>query len=205
MLKPTDEPILPLIPREDLVGAAKAFLLNSDPNSHFIALESINSLDYGSPDLLLVNKAKANLTAAKLRYPEEQESSEKFVISSLCYYFWLREAITIGEVVLNVKTELEMFLFSHDFSSAIFYLVDNMVKEFPIHVVRYSVCRSENLDEPEIHFHDVTFRGTAQKGPQERNLEKRGALIEAREKPIPTAISPQELGEFCRLRERYLD
>jgi hypothetical protein len=204
MLKPADEPILPLIPKEELVGAAKAFLINSDPNSHLVALENINSFDYGSSDLLLVDKAKANLTAVKLRCPEGQESSEKFVISSLCYYFWLREAITIGEVLLKVKTELQMFLFSHDFSSAIFYLVDNMVREFPIHVVRYSVCRSEDLDEPEIHFHDVTFRETAQKGPQERNLEKRGTLIEVRRKSIPTAISPQELGEFCRLRERYL-
>ena len=197
--------MLSLIPREELVDAAKEFLRNCDPNGNLIALQSINSLDYGSSDLLLVNKAKVNLIAAKLRYPKDKESGEKFVISSLCYYFWLREAITIGEVVLNAKTELEMFLFSHDFSSAIFYLVDNIVKEFPIHVVRYSVCRSEDLDEPEIYFHDLTFRGTAQEGPQKGNLEKRGALTGARETPIPIAISPQELGEFCRLRERYLD
>jgi hypothetical protein len=205
MLKPTNESVLSLIQREELVGEAKTFLLNSDPNGNFVALQSINSLDYGSSDLLLVNKAKANLTAAKLRYPKDKESGEKFVISSLCYYFWLREAITIGEVVLNVKTEVEMFLFSHDFSSAIFYLVDNLVRDFPIHVVRYSICRSEELDEPEIHFQDVTFRGTAQKGRQKSHFEKGGALIEGSEKPLPIAISPQELGEFCRLRERYLD
>ncbi|MBW1896733.1 MAG: hypothetical protein JRI47_06715, partial [Deltaproteobacteria bacterium] len=63
----------------------------------------------------------------------------------------------------------------------------------------------EDLDEPAIHFQDVTFRGPAQKDPQKRKLEKRGALMEAGEKPISIEISPQELGEFCRLRQRYLD
>jgi hypothetical protein len=205
MLKPVHEFPPPGITRKELVGAARAFLIQSNPTGELVPSQSITSLEYGSCDLLFVNRTNANLTAAKIRHAGDQERVEKFVVSSLCYYFWLLESITIGEVVLRVKTQLDLYLFAPDFSSAIFYLVDNLIKDFPIHVVKYNRCDRDDVDAPTVHFQDVTFKGMGRRDPQRREPEGRKAVGAEREEAVSPEISPQELSEFYRLGERYLD
>lgn len=190
--------------RKELVHAAKAYLLKSDPPEALVVAQDINSLEYGSSDLLLVNKAKAKIIVAQIRHPEDEESGEKFLISSLCYYFWLMEVLVVGEILLNLKPGLDLYLFSPDFSSAAFYLVDNLIKEFPIHLVRCTTGQAENFPGPAIHFQDVTLAGIAQSRRQKRYVGDGERLVKAKKEPMSLKILPEELSEFYRLSRRYL-
>lgn len=190
------------IPKKELVDAAKRFLLHSDSNKDLILLENINSLKFGSSDLLFINEAKTNLTVAKL---SNRESSDKFVISSISYCFWLIECLTAGEVFLNGKTGWDMYLFSHEFSAAICYLVDNLSQELPIHLVKYHILHVEDLDEPAIHFQCLNFKDPIQDEPEKNGLAGPILLTGKKERSTPFEISPQELSEFHQLKQHYLD
>jgi hypothetical protein len=204
MLKPTNEWIPSTVTRKELVHAAKAYLLKPDPPEELVVAQDINSIEYGSSDLLFVNRTKAKIIVAKIRHPEDEESGEKFLISSLCYYFWLMEVLVIGEILLKLKPRLDLYLFSHDFSLAVFYLVDNLIKEFPIHLIRCTTGQAEDLPEPAIHFQDVTLTGVAQSRRQKRYVGDRERLVNAKKEPMSLKILPEELSEFYRLTRRYL-
>lgn len=194
------------IPKEELVDATKRFLLHSASNKDFVLIENINSFKFGSSDLLFINKAKTNLTVAKLN---DRENTEKFVISSISYRFWLEECITASKIVSDGKTGLDMYLFSPEFSTAICYLVDNLAQEHPIHLVQYCIMRVEDLDKPAIHFQRLNFNDPIQ-GPIQDELGKnrlagQDVLTHKKEGSIPFEISAQELSEFRRLKQHYLD
>ncbi|UCD87847.1 MAG: hypothetical protein JSV01_08945 [Desulfobacterales bacterium] len=202
MLKTTYEADFVAIPKEELVDAAKRFLLQSHSDEDLILLENINSLKFGSSDLLFINKPKTNLTVAKL---SNRESSEKFFISSISYCFWLAECITAGKVFFNGKTGWDMYLFSHEFSAAICYLVDNLSQELPIHLVKYYMIHLEDLDEPAIYFQCLNFKDPIQDEPEKNRLAGPILLTEKKARSTPFEISPQELSEFHQLKQHYLD
>lgn len=183
MLKATYEALSLAIPKQELVSAAKRFLLDSDSNRDLILLDNIDSPKFGSSDLLFINKAKTDLTLARLN---DRADCERFVISAISYYFWLNESIRVDEILFDRKSRLEMYLFSPDFSPAICYLVDNLSKKYGVHLVKYNIFQVEDLDEPAINFQHITLKGPAQDKPTSN-------------------ISPQELSEFYRLKEHYLD
>ena len=138
-----------------------------------------------------------------------RESSEKFVISSISYCFWLAECITASKVFSEGKTGFDMYLFSDEFSAAICYLVDNLAQELLIHLVKYRIMRVEDLDKPAIHFQRLNFNDPIQ-DPIQDNLEKhrlvgRDVLTQKKEGSKPFEISAQELSEFRRLKQHYLD
>jgi hypothetical protein len=202
MLKTTYEADFVAIPKEELVDAAKRFLLQSHSDEDLILIENIDSLKFGSSDLLFINKAKTNLTVAKL---SNRESSDKFVISSISYCFWLIECLTAGKVFFNGKTGWDMYLFSHEFSAAICYLVDNLSQELPIHLVKYHIIDVEDLDEPAIHFQCLNIKDAIQDKPEKNRLAGPILLTDKKERSTPFEISPQELSEFHQLKQHYLD
>ncbi|UCG80430.1 MAG: hypothetical protein JSV60_10800 [Desulfobacterales bacterium] len=202
MLKTTYEADFVAIPKEELVDAAKRFLLQSHSDEDFIPVENVDSLKFGSSDLLFVNKGKTNLTVVRLCY---RESSEKFFISSVSYCLWLVECITAGKILFNGKTGLNIYLFSHEFSTEICYLVDNLSHELPIHLVKYYVIHAEDLDEPAIHFQHLNLKGPVHHESQKDRLEGQALRAEKKARATPLEISVQELNEFQRLKQHYLD
>jgi hypothetical protein len=102
-----------------------------------------------------------------------------------------------------------MYLFSHEFSAAICYLVDNLSQGFLIHLVKYHIIHVEDLDEPAIHFQRLNFndpiQDPIQDEPEKNRLAGRDLLTEKKEVSTPFEISAQELSEFHRLRQHYLD
>jgi hypothetical protein len=202
MLKTTYEADFGAIPKEELVDATKSFLLQSDSDEYLIPIENIHSLEFGSSDLLFFNKDKTNLTVVRLCYGE---SSEKFFIASICYGLWLAECITAGKILFNGKTGWDMYLFSHEFSAAICYIVDNLSQELPIHLVKYHIIDVEDLDEPAIHFQCLNIKDPIQDKPEKNSLKGPILLSEKKERSSPFKISPQELREFQKLKQHYLD
>lgn len=186
----------------ELLDAAEKFVLHSGFNKDLILVENIDSPKFGSSDLLFINRAMTNLTIAKL---SDRESNEKFVISSICYYLWLMECITAGRAFFNGKTRSDMYLFSHEFSDAICYLLDNLCQIYPIYLIKYHIINVEDLDGPAIHFQHINFKGRVQDTPERNGLEEPGLLVDEKKRAIPHEISAQELGEFLRLKRQYLD
>lgn len=203
MVKTTYEAVSIAIPRKELLDAARKFLLHSGSHKDVVIVDNIYSPKFGSSDLLFANKARTNLTVARLN---DREDSEKFIISSISYYFWLKEFVTVSEVFFNGKSELDMYLFSHDFSVATRYLMDNLTRKLKVYPIRYNILQVEGLNEPAIYFQHITLRDPAQDNPvtKERQEEK-AVLTEEKEGSASLKISAQELKEFDRLKELYLD
>lgn len=202
-MKTTYETLSITIPRKELLDAARKFLLHSGLGNDFVLVDNIYSPKFGSSDLLFMNRAKTNLTVARLN---DRKEGEDFIISSISYYFWLKEFITISEVFFNAKGGLDMYLFSHDFSAAIRYLMDNMARRLKVYAIKYNILQVEGLNEPAIYFQHITPKNHAQDKPLKKERQE-GKVILTKEKERSAALklSAQELTEFDRLRELYLD
>ena len=180
------------IARKDLVESAKKFLLHSESHQDLILVDNIHSAQFGSSDILFLDKAKTNVTVAKLHHEGE---CERFVMASISYYFWLNEFIKASEVFFNKKSGLEMYLFSDDFSAPIRYMIDNIPEKLKIYLVKYHFLQVEDLSEPVIYFQHMTAREVPPDKPKKK---------ERQEKSVPPKISAEELNEFHRLEELYL-
>jgi len=203
MVKTTYEAVSIAIQRKELLDAARNFFLHSGSHKDVVLVDNIYSPKFGSSDLLFVNKARTNLTVARLN---DHEDCERFIISSISYYFWLKEFITVSEVFFNGKSELDMYLFSHDFSAAVRYLMDNLTGKLKVYPIKYNILQVEGLNEPAIYFQHMTLRDHAQDKPvKKERQEEKAVLTEEKEGSASLKISPQELREFDRLKELYLD
>ncbi len=202
MLKTTCEADFAAIPKEELVDAAKSFVLRSRADENFISAENVDSVKFGSSDLLFINQGKTNLTVVRVCY---RENSAKFFISSICYGLWLMECITAGKILFDGKAGLNIYLFSHEFSAEIFYLVDNLSLTFPIYLVKYDMIHAEDLDEPAAHFQYLNLKNPVHRESQRDRSEGQALRAEKKARATPLEISVQELSEFHRLRQHYLD
>jgi len=177
---------------EKLIQRAKRLLL----------VDNIYSPKFGSSDLLFVNKAKTNLTVGKLN---DSTDGENFIISSIAYYLWLKEFITVSEVFLNGKFGLDMYLFSHDFSAASCYLMDNLTRELKVHPIKYKILQVEGVDEPALYFQHMTPKDHGEEKRVNKERREEEVLTEEKESSGALRISDEELREFDRLKELYLD
>jgi hypothetical protein len=202
MVKIINDAVSTAIPQEELMDAAKNFLLHSGSHKDLVLGDNIASPQFGSSDLLFVNQGKMHLTVARLNDAEE---TEKFIISSMSYYVWLKQFVTVGEVFSNGKIEMDMYLFSPDFSAAISYLMRDLAATLEIYLVEYKILQVEGLDEPGIYFQHLSPEDIARDRPLNRNTRQLEALpTEEEETSDPLEISAEELSEFNRLEERYL-
>ena len=194
-----------VIPRAELVETAKRFLVNSGSCKDVVLADNIRSPKFGSSDLLFVNSTKTNLTAARLNHRNNGEGCEKFIISSISYYFWVRQFITVSEVFLNGTCGLEMYLFSDDFSTPVRYLMDNLPNKSVFHLVQYSVLQGEDFDEPAIYFQPASFQDPPQESAiKNDDLQEDSHVSEHSMAAGPVEISPHEFSVFNRLKELYL-
>jgi len=192
------------IPREELIDAAKKFLLRSGSRQDVVLGKNIASPQFGSSDLLFVDHGKTHLTVARLN---DAEDIEKFIISSMSYYVWLKDFVTVGEIFSSGKTEMDMYLFSHDFSTAVSYLMHALATQLEIYLIKYHILQVEDLDEPGIYFQRLAPKDLGQDRPLTLDTQQEAALPrEEEEKETSDAleISAEELSEFNRLEERYL-
>lgn len=191
------------IPTEELMDAAKKFLLHSGSRQDVVLGNNIASPQFGSSDLLFVNHGKTHLTVARL---SDTEDTEKFVISAMSYYVWLKDLVTASEILSNGKIEIDMYLFSHDFSAAISYLMHALATKLEIYLIKYHILQVEGLDEPGIYFQRLTPKDLAQDRPLKLNTRQEAALPKEEKETPDTLVdlSSQELSEFNRLKERYL-
>ena len=203
MVQTAYETVSIVIPRKELLDAAKSFLLCFGSDKDLILVDNIYSPKFGSSDLLLVNKAKTNLTVGRLN---DREEGENFIIASISYYFWLKEFITISEVLFNNKCGVDMYLFSHDFSAASCYLMDNLTRKLNVYPIKYNILQIEGLNEPAIYFQHIAPQEHAQNKPvKKEDNEDKAVSTEEKEGSAVLKISAQELREFDRLTELYLD
>ncbi|MBE9581474.1 MAG: hypothetical protein IMF18_07635 [Proteobacteria bacterium] len=203
MAKTVYDAVSTAIPRDELVDAAKKFLMHSDSNKDLVLADNIESPQFGSSDLLFLNGAKTRLRVARIN---DTRDTEKFIVSSMSYYWWLEQSLTISEAFHNRKTGLDMYLFSNDFSAAIEYVMDNLGRKFNVHLLKYNILQVEGLDEPAIYFQRMTPRDLAQDVPAEKhNSQEEAPPTEETETSDALEISAPELEEFYRLKEHYLD
>jgi hypothetical protein len=191
------------IPREELMDAAKKFLLHSGSHQDVVLGKNIASPEFGSSDLLFVNQGKTHLTVARLN---DTEDIERFIISSMSYYVWLKDFVTVGEIFSSGKIEMDLYLFSHDFSAAISYLMHHLATQLEIYLIKYHILQVEGLDEPGIYFQRLTPEDLAQGRPLTLDTRQEAALPKEEKETSDTVvdISTQELSEFNRLKEHYL-
>jgi hypothetical protein len=191
------------IPREELMEAAKKFLLHSGSHQDVVLGKNIASPEFGSSDLLFVNQGKTHLTVARLN---DTEDIERFIISSMSYYVWLKDFVTVGEIFSSGKIEMDLYLFSHDFSAAISYLMHHLATQLEIYLIKYHILQVEGLDEPGIYFQRLTPEDLAQDRPLTLDTRQEAALPKEEKETSDTVvdISTQELSEFNRLKEHYL-
>jgi hypothetical protein len=147
-----------VIPKKELVDAAKKFLQHSAPPKELILVDNIYSPNFGSSDLLFTNQTKTNLTAAKLKDRNSGEDCGKFIISSISYYFWLRQFVTLSDVFLDEKCGLDMYLFSDDFSASIRYLIHHLSRRSKIFLIKYNILQDEDLEEPAVYFQHADLK-----------------------------------------------
>ena len=200
MLKATHEAASFPIRKEELVVAAKDFLEEDESNRDIIFLDNVHSLEFGSSVLLFTDRTNTKLTAMTLN---DKGDCETFIISSISYYMWLKQLITVGESFFHGKRELEMYLFSDDFSPVICYLMDSLSKEFKFYLVKYKILHVEGLDEPAIYFQHVTHRDSP-KRKLVKTMRQEEDPVSMKESPAAVKISSEELGEFNRLKDLYL-
>lgn len=190
------------ITRKELVDAAKKFLLDAESNRDLILVDNVTSPQFGSSDLLFINKAKNKITVAMVN---DRDDCERFIIASMSYYFWLKECIEVNTIFFKKTSGLDMYLFAHDFSAATCYLMDNLSKNLSSYPIKYSAFRVEGFDEPALHFQYMTFKGRA--GDERIRNERREQEPVSTKEKSPSAllkISSRELSEFKRLKELYL-
>jgi len=202
MVKIINDAVSTAIPQEELMKAAKNFLLQSGSDQDLVSADNIASPHFGSSDLLLVNPEKTHLTVARFR---DTEDAEGFVIPAMAYYVWLKDLVTASEWLSHGKMDIAMYLFSHNFSAAIPYLMDHVASTLDIHLVKYHVLKVEGLDEPGIYFQALPPSILGTNTSSERH-ETKVAAVAGEEEDTSDAleISAEELSEFNRLQERYL-
>ena len=190
------------VPRQELLAAAKKFLLHSDSNKELILVDNIDSPQFGSSDLLFVNKVEPSVTIVRLN---DQDDCEKFIIASISYYLWLKEFMTVSEIFFNAKSGLDMYLFSSNFSAATCRMVDNLSEEIRAHLIKQHILRVEGVDEPAVYFQHMTPEDLVRDDPlKDEGREKEAVLTQEKEPSPALEISAEELSEFNRLKERYL-
>jgi hypothetical protein len=201
-LKIINDAVSTAIPQDELMDAAKNFVLHAGSHKDLVLGDNIASPQFGSSDLLFVNPGKTHLTVARLR---DTEDTEKFVISAMSYYVWLKDLVAASEILSNEKIDIEMYLFSHDFSAAIAYLMDHLARKLDIYLIKYKILQVEGLDEPGIYFQPLTPEDLAKNRSLKLNTRHEAALAKEEEETSDALeISAEELSEFNRLQERYL-
>jgi len=202
MVKIIYDAVSTAIPQEELTDAAKNFLLHSGSHKDLVLGDNIASPQFGSSDLLFANQGKTHLTVARL---SDTEATESFVMSAMSYYFWLKDLVTATEILSNGKIEIDMYLFSHDFSASISHLMHHLATTLDIYLIKYDILQVEGLDEPGIYFQHLSPEDIARDRPLNRNTRQQEALpTEEEETSDPLELSAEELSEFNRLEERYL-
>ncbi len=200
MLRSAYEAVSSVLPANELKDAAKRFLLHSDSNKGLILADNIDSPKFGSSDLLFLAQAKSSITAVRLNHEDE---GEEFVVSSASYYLWLEESMKVAEIFFNAKN-LEMYLFSRDFSEAACHIMDYLSQRVRIHLVRYMRLHVQGLDEPVIYFQHLTPEDPPEKKQAERNGQDEQAALMKEKRWATLRVSAEELEEFDRLRRLYL-
>ena len=92
MLKATYEASASEIEKSRLLEAARGFLLHGKYEQSFINLRNLDSVHFGASDLCLVNKDRTCITVVRLG---QEGEGENFILSSLSYYFWVKQNITV--------------------------------------------------------------------------------------------------------------
>lgn len=191
------------IPRDELVDAAKRFLMHSGSSKDLALVANIDSPQFGSSDLAFANGEKTLLRVARIN---DARDTEKFIVSSMSYYWWLEQSLTVSEAFHNGKTGLDMYLFSNDFSPASECVMDKLGRKFNVHLVKYNILQVEGLNEPAIYFQHMTPGDLAQDAPAEKHgSQEEAPPTEETETSDAFEISAPELEEFYRLKEHYLD
>ncbi len=201
MLRSAYEAVSSVLPANELKDAAKRFLLHSDSNKNLILADNIDSPKFGSSDLLFLAQEKSSITAVRLNHEDE---CEEFVVSSVSYYLWLKESMKVAEIFFNAKN-LEMYLFSRDFSEAACHIMDYLSQRIRIHLIRYRTLHVQGLDEPVIYFQHLTPEDSPGEKQAERNgQDEQAASMKEKRKWATLRVSAEELEEFDRLKRLYL-
>jgi len=177
------------VSRKELAAAAKKFLLPPGTEKDVVQQEKMDS-PFGAVDLLFTNKAQASVTAVRI---QEGAEHEKYILSSISCFFWLKDFFSSHRNHAAEIQELEMVLFAPVFSAAAVYLFEMLCSKFKIRPVKYHILHVEDLKDPAIFFQDIAGWNYMQSVNKESVAEEK------------EAVSARELQEFRRLKESYID
>ena len=202
MLKATYDAPASEISKSSLLEAAKGFLLHGKNKQSFIDLNNLDSLHFGASDLCLVNEDRTRMTVVRLGQKGE---GEDFIFSCISYYFWLKQNITVTEILLNQQVEVIMYVFARDFSPAVSFLMQNLRETRSIYLVKYSILQVEGLKEPAISFQALSPQNfSTNEGGSKLSQKEQGYSQEEPRESASSELSDEELREFGRLKQLYL-
>ncbi len=185
----------------ELRGAARAFLLGGYFKEGFSVAPNIDSPEFGSSDLLLVDKSKINIICAKLHHGRDCEA---FVVSAMAYYFWLKEFLKVGAIFLQQQAHLDMFLFSGRFPASISCLTGHLKGDTRVHLIQYNVFNVEGMEDPVVSFQYVIPGPNADdQRARKKGVVQRPPALPRQESESDAPDSPRrEFDAFNRLKDR---
>lgn len=183
-----------------LLAAAKSYLYRQGPCQDLVAVENMDSPQFGSSDLLFVNGTRTRIICARL---SRMRHSEAFVVSAMAYYRWLRQSLGVGALFFGQEPALDMYLFANSFSPATTCVLNDWLDEDSLHLVSYDIWQVDGLSQPVARFRSVTPAPAARQKPARPNIREEPARVDKKHgEADPASLSLQQWETFQRLKER---
>jgi hypothetical protein len=138
--------------RQELLEAAGQYIRRLVNNDAIRAAENIASPRYGKSDLLFVTPTGGHVVVVKL---DDGKERERFLISSISYYFWLRELMHAVSPFLGQMPKLDMFFFLGHVPVGVSFMLEKLRDNLRVHLIRYRIVPSENEKERALYFEHV--------------------------------------------------
>jgi hypothetical protein len=130
--------------RHELLAAVAKYIRRFPNNRALRAAENIVSPRYGRSDLLFVAPTGGHVVCVKL---DDGKECERFLISSISYYFWLKELIHAARFFFGKMPRLDMFFFLGHISEDVSFMLEKLRDNLRVHLIQYRFMRSENEKE----------------------------------------------------------
>lgn len=128
---------------------------------------ALDSSRFGTSDLVYVNPAERHVVCARLDVGNE---TERFLLSSISYYFWLRELVHAARSLFDESPTLDMFIFLNRLPGGVCYMLEKLRDNLRVHLIRYRVLPVGGGRETALYFEPLFSPIRAVAAPPEAPL-----------------------------------